>query len=266
MSLITDALVNLWRVVRNARARLLGRPPDYVRTEVSGALAEFEPPVGFLRRRLSPGPSPPTLEMLRGRFVYISADGRARGVVLRIKSLDAGWATLEELRREILEFTARGGRVVAFVAGRVDLRSYYRACAADEILATPLATLNVTGIRARVDFLKDALENVGLEAEVVAVSPYKSAGERFVRNDFSRESREQVERLLDRRYEEVVRAISEGRDLSPEEVRARIDRAPHGAREALTEGLLDGVCYEDELPERLGAGERRARLAEWGRA
>ncbi|HSK82982.1 MAG TPA: signal peptide peptidase SppA, partial [Rubrobacter sp.] len=186
--------------------------------------------------------------------------------VLRIKKLDAGWSAIEELRREILAFRSRGGRVVAYFADPADIRSYYLACAADEILATPLADLNVVGMRARVDFLKDALDNLGLEVEVVAVSPYKSAGERFVSNDFSRESREQAGRLLDRRFEEVVDAISDGRGLSRVEVRAKIDLAPYGAREALSEGLLDGVLYEDEVPRRFGSEERRARLAEWGRA
>jgi protease-4 len=266
MSLFTDALVNLWRLLRNARARLLGRPPEYVWIEAAGPLAEFETPVGFLRRRLSPGPSPPTLESLRLRLDRIAADGRPRGVVLRIKNLAAGWAAIEELRREILAFRSRGGRVVAYLAHPADLRSYYLACAADEILATPLADVNVVGIRARVDFLKDALDNLGLEVEVVAVSPYKSAGERFVRGDFSPESREQAGRLLDRRYEDVVDAISDARGLSREEVRARIDEAPYGAMEALSKGLLDAVLYEDELPERLGSEEGRAGLAEWGRA
>jgi protease IV len=266
MSLIIDALVNLWRLIRNARARLLGRPPEYVWIEVSGSLAEFERPIGFLRRRLSQGPSPPTLERLRLWLDRIAADGRPRGVVLRIKILDAGWAAIEELRREILAFRSRGGRVVAYFADPADIRSYYLACAADEILATPLADLNIVGMRTRVDFLKDALDNLGLEVEVVAVSPYKSAGERFVNNDFSRESREQAWRLLDRRFDSVVDAISDGRDLSREEVRARIDLAPYGAREALSEGLLDGVLYEDELPARFGSEEQRARLAEWGRA
>src|SRR5215211_5942013 len=266
MSLIIDALVNLWRLIRNARARLLGRPPEYVWIEISGPLAEFETPVGFLRRRLSQVPSPPTLERLRLWLDRIAADGRPRGVVLRIKKLDAGWAAIEELRREILAFRSRGGRVVAYFADPADIRSYYLACTADEILVTPLADLNVVGMRTRVDFLKDALDNLGLEVEVVAVSPYKSAGERFVRNDFSRESREQAGRLLDRRYEELVDAICDGRDLSREEVRARIDEAPYGALEALSAGLLDGVLYEDELPARLGSEERRATLAEWGRA
>jgi protease IV len=49
-------------------------------------------------------------------------------------------------------------------------------------------------------------------------------------------------------------------------VRLRIDLAPYGAQEALSEGLLDGVLYEDELPARLRDGDRRARLAEWDRA
>jgi len=266
MSLFTDVLVNLWRLARNARVRLFGRPPDYVWVEVSGSLAEFETPVGFLRRRLAPGPSQPTLERLRDRLDRISADGRAGGVVLRIKDLNAPWAALEELRREIGFFRERGGRVVAYMADPADIRSYYLACAADEVLATPLASLNVTGLRARVNFLKDALHNLGVEVEVVAVSPYKSAGEIYVRDDFSRESREQAGRLLDRRYEEVVRAISEGRNLSPEEVRSRIDRAPYAAPAALPEGLLDGVLYEDELPGRLGSQERPARLSEWDRA
>jgi protease-4 len=265
MSLLADALVNLWRLLRNASARLLASPPDYIWVEIGGPLAEFETPVGFLRR-LARVPSPPTLERLRGVLDRISSDGRARGVVLCIKNIDAGWASLEELRREILAFRARGGRVVAYLADPADTRSYYLACAADEVLAAPLADLNITGIRARVDFLRDALENFGIEAEVVAVSPYKSAGERFVRDDFSRESREQAERLLDRRFEEMLSAISEGRDLSFEEVRDRIDGAPYAARAALSEGLLDGVLYEDELPHHLGPDDRRARLAEWQQA
>jgi protease-4 len=266
MSLVIDAVVNLWRLLRNAYVRLLRRPPDYAWIEVSGSLPEFESRVGFLQRRLRPGPTGPSLEKIRERLARVSADGRPRGVVLRVRSLDAGWAVLEELRRELFAFRGRGGRVVAYLLDPVDSRSYYLASAADEILAAPLATIGVIGVRTRVNFLKDALKRIGLEAEVIAVSPYKSAGDPFVRNDFSRESREQAERLLERRYEELVGAIAQARNLTPEEARTRIDRAPYSPSEALSQGLLDGVCYEDEMGERLGKEGERAGLAEWGAA
>lgn len=263
MSAILDVLVNLWRFGRNVLVRLFRRPPDFVWLELGGALPEFETPVGFVRRRFARGPSPISLQALRGRLGRISADGRLRGVVLRVQSLDAGWASLEEARGELLAFREGGGRVVAYLADPVDTRTYYLAGAADEILAAPLVPLGVTGVRTRVSFFKDALDRLGIGAEVIAVSPYKSAGEPYTRNDFSSEAREQAGRLLDGRYEELIRAVSGARGLTATEAREKIDSAPYGAREAVAASLIDGVCYEDDLPRRLARGDERARIAEW---
>ena len=258
MASLSNAPANLTRLLRNVRRRLR-KPPDYVWLDVSGPLPEFEGRAG-LRRRLLRRPAPPSLEELRERLTRTSGDGRVRGVVLRIRNLDAGWASLEELRSELRRF-GEGREVVAYLL-EADARSYYLACAADRILAPPPATLSVTGVRVRVNFLKNALDRLGVEAEVIAVSSYKSAGDIFTREDFSRESREQIERLLDARHEAFLDAMSAGRGMSREEARAAIDAAPYPAARALETGLLDGVCYEDELPEKLGGGER-ATLAEW---
>ena len=136
MATFLNLFVNLWRLLRNTYACLFRKPSDYIVLEVGGSLPEFEARVGFLRRRLTPSPSGPSLEGLRGRLDRISADGRCRGVVLRIQNLDAGWAALEELRNEISLFRERGGRVVAYLV-EPDTRDYYLACAADEVFATP---------------------------------------------------------------------------------------------------------------------------------
>jgi protease-4 len=249
---LSTLLVNLWRLIANARSRLFAHPPDFVWLEISGSLPEFEAAVGFLRRRLNRGPAPLTLQALRERLDRISSDGRVRGVALRIKDIEAGWAALEDARGELLAFREGGGRVVSYLQDPVDTRSYYLACAADEVLVAPLVTVGVTGVRTRVSFFKDALDRLGVGAEVVAVSPYKSAGEPYTRNDFSPEAREQAQRLLDNRYGEVVRGA--------------IDGAPYGPREALNAGFVDGVLYEDELPGRLAAGEYEARVKEWASA
>ena len=263
MSLLINAVVNLYIFLRNGLVRAFRRPPDFVWIQVSGSLPEFEPRRrGFLRRRLGPRPSGPSLEGIRSRLDRILADGRPSGVVLRVENLDAGWASLEELRRELERFGRGGKRVVAYLVDPGS-RDFYLASGADEVFATPLSTLNVVGISARVNFLKDALSRVGIRTEVVAVSPYKSAGDNLSRSDFSEESREQTERLLDRRFEALVDAISAGRGLPHDEVRRLIDGAPYTATAAEEKGLIDGVLYEDELEGKLGEGGRRVRLAEW---
>src|SRR3712207_9197088 len=92
MSLFIDALVNLWRLLRNAYVRLLRRPPGFVWIEVSGSLPEFESRVGLIQRRLRPPPAGPSLERIREQLRLISSDGRPLGVALRVRGLDASWA------------------------------------------------------------------------------------------------------------------------------------------------------------------------------
>jgi protease-4 len=263
MGLLTNILVNFFLLLRNAYARAFRRPADFVWIPITGSLPEFGPrEKGLLRRRLDPRPTPPNLESIRARLDRILTDGRVGGVVLHIENLNAGWAALEELRTELHRFREAEKKVAAYLVDP-GTSSYYLASAADEIFASPLSTVNVVGLRTRVNFLKDALLRLGLETEVLAVSPYKSTADPVARSDFSKESREQVERLLDRRFEELVAAISTGRDIPPGKTREIINRAPYSAAEAVTEGLLDGALYEDELAGRLGDGDRSAKLAEW---
>jgi protease-4 len=264
MSLLINTLLNFLRFLRNAR-RALRRPPDFIWIPVTGALPELEPSrQGLLRRRLDPRTLAPSLEGIRSRLDRILVDGRVRGVILRVENLDAGWAALEELRSEIDRFRREGKKVAAYLADGGDTRSYYLASAADEVFASPLSTLNVVGLRVRVNFLKDALGRLGLETKVIAVSPYKSAADPISRTDFSKESREQVERLLDRRFDELAAGISTGRDISPEQVRDLLNNAPYSAAEAVEKRLIDGALYEDELAGRFSSGDKPAKVTEWG--
>ena len=257
MSIIITWLVNVTRAIRNGWRRLLRRRVDYVRLDATGALPEFVAPLRWWQRRFLGARQPASLQGLRRAFERVAADQRAAGVLLKIDGLSAGWATLQSLRDEIGRLRRSGKRVVAYLV-TPDLRGYYAACAADEILVPPAAFLTIVGLRSEIQFLKDALAKVGLAAEVEAVSPYKSAGEQFVRSDISPENRQQLERLLDGRFAEVVRAIGAARGLDDDAVRAAIDAAPLSAPAARERGLVDGLCYEDELAAWLGlpAAER----------
>ena len=222
--------------------------PRYVLVSLNGEISEIpaqrpQTRIPFARRFLPP--DPPSVSSLRRLLEQIALDPRVEGVVLKIECM-ASAATYQSLRTLLLDFRARGKRLIAY-ANAFGPFQYYLACACDEIIMPPSAEWGVTGFLREYLFYKDALDRLGIGVDVINVSPYKSAFDQFVHTDFSEESRAQAEWLLGAQYDELVRGIAEGRKLTPEQVRAFIDAAPYGVREAASHGLLDATLYEDEL-------------------
>jgi len=55
-----------------------------------------------------------------------------------------------------------------------------------------------------------------------------------------------IESLVDDLYTQLVDAMATGRNMGARDVRERLDRGPFLGREALAEGLVDSLAYEDE--------------------
>ncbi len=239
------ALLNLWSLIGNSWRRLLRQRVDYIYLDISGALPEYADAPSLPQRLLGMS-QPDNLADLRQKLQRIADDPHARGIILVLRDFSGGWATAESLRGALFDFRARGKRVIVYLPG-ADTPTYFAACAANVILMPETAYLNVLGLLTEALFLREALHMLGIESEVTTVSPYKSGGDIFTRSDMSPENREQVDRLLDRRYTALVTAIAADRNLSPQRVEALIDGAPYTATTAQKAGLIDDVCYEDEL-------------------
>ncbi len=254
-------VVHRW--LRNAR-RLLGRAPDYVTFTLEGPYPEMAPPrPPFPKRLLSQ--KKPSLRVLGRQIRHVAGDRRVKGVVLRLCAVGSAPATLQSLRGLIAELRAAGKRVVVW-ANQYDMARYYVACAADEILVQHAGSLTAVGVGRGYVFLADALEKVGLEADIVQISPYKTAGDMFSRNRMSDENRAMAEWLIDDVYEQYIEGIAAGRGISADEAKSLIDNGPYPGEAAIEAGLVDGVVGEEELPKRLGAENKPARLADYGTA
>ncbi|MCL4505888.1 MAG: signal peptide peptidase SppA [Chloroflexi bacterium] len=222
------------------------RVPPYLLMNLRGELNEIPSPrmrVPFARLILPP--EPPSVASLRRQFEQLALDPRIAGVVLRIECT-ASAATFQSLRKMLLDFRAQGKRLIAY-ANSYGPFQYFVACACDQIIMPPSAEWSVLGLLREYIFFKDAFDQLGVGVDVVNVSPFKSAFDQFARSDFSAQSREQAEWLLNAQYDELVRGIAEGRKLNEARVRELIDAAPLGTREAVAHGLLDAALYEDEL-------------------
>ena len=278
---LSDSLSTVGADWRNMLRRLRKAHVDYVVLPVGGPLpALAEPPRGFIARRLPLPNQPLSLQHLNVRLRMVGDAPNVRGVVFIFRGFSAGLATLQNFRAAVARLRAAGKEAVVYTP-YLDMAHYYAATAASRIIAPPGAQFDVLGLYAEVTFLKDALARVGVQADVVQISPYKTAFDRFSQAGMTAEYRAQLDWLLDDQYDMLTADMAAGRGLSQDALRALIDRAPLSAEAARDAGLIDGVAYDDQLAEQLAcpapdappaaaagaaAAPRKPKLRSWARA
>lgn len=246
---LADGWGALGVAIHNAFVQGAGAKIGYLVMPIQGSLPEREgPPRGFWQRQLPLPAEPLTLELLNDRLQQIGDAGNVRGVVLILQGLEAGLATLQNVRRAIQRLQERGKEVVVY-SPVLDLPHYYLASAADRIITPPGSQFELLGLYSETLFLKDALARAGIQADIIQISPYKTAADSIGRSDMSPEMREQINWLLDDQYEQICAGIAQGRHKTVAEIQNLINQAPFFAQEALTYGLIDQIGYEDELAQ-----------------
>lgn len=220
---------------------------DYVLMPVGGPLPERSgPPRNFIQRRLPLPPEPLSMEELNRRLSAVADADNVHGIVFIFRGFSAGLGTLQNFRDAIIRLRSKGKDVVVYTP-YLDLAHYFAATAASRIIVPPAVTFDVFGLRSEALFFKDALDQIGIEADVIQISPYKTAYNLLDKRDITPEQREQLDWLLDDLFDLITTGMADGRAKMPEEIRAFIDSAPLLAQEALENGLVDDLAYEDQL-------------------
>jgi protease-4 len=222
---------------------------DYIVITLPQAMPALPEYRNWLQKRIRGAP-PMSLWELDRLFEQIAGDARPQGVVLHLRGFLMGLADLQTLRGSIVRLKDKGKRVICF-AQMYDTASYYIASAGDEIIMQPGGEVMTMGLRQEAVFLRDALDSIGVSLDVVAISPFKGAFDQFSRSDISPEGREQLNWLLDSRYQIVVDGIAAGRRMTPDAVRAMFDGAPYLDSAAQEAGYVDAILTEEGLARRL---------------
>lgn len=261
--LIRNSRLALTNRLRLARRRRLG----HVVLPMQGSYPERVPrrERSFPLSLLPWPPPPPSVQSFTTALERLAADPRVEGVVLVLSGLSAGPATLASLRQAIGRFRESGKGTVCYVK-EGGMWAYYLASACERIYAPESGGLQSAGLWSEAVFLKDTLALAGIEADFESVGAYKASPDTFRRSDMDAPHREMLESLLDSIYENLLEALAAARGLQRDDVRALLDTAPLSAGDAHKGGLLDGVCYEDEIPALLGSAEKPATLLTWKQA
>ncbi|MDA1001869.1 MAG: signal peptide peptidase SppA [Chloroflexi bacterium] len=239
------------------------RPPDYVVFVLDGEYTDYPWPAPNLFVRLLRRPSPNLLD-LREHFLAIARDPRVRGVVLELRpTLHLRAAQVETLRDAMLELRGAGTRVVVS-SFHYSRSSYHVATAADAVLIRPGGYVEALATSHTHLFLADALARIGVEADVLAISPFKTAMDALTHTRLSAEARAMSNWMLDAATQEFARSLAEARGIREPAAHDLIDQTPCTDERALELRLVDAIVAPERLPAwlaaRAGHPQRRARL------
>jgi protease-4 len=187
------------------------------------------------------------MQLLNSRLKLIADASNVKGVLFVLQGLTGGSAKFQNLRRSIERLQSAGKECIVYTP-YLDMGHYFLASAADRIIVPPSATFDALGLHSEALFLKDALARVGIEADVVQISPYKSAFDSFDKSDITPEMKEQLNWLLDESFDLLTVGMAAGRKMDQAKIQSLIDQAPLSASQAKVAGLVDDVAYEDALP------------------
>lgn len=247
IKLVGKGIVHL---VNEQRRNRPGDPYDYVQFNLPASMPAFPDPRSVIQQRLF-GRSALSIYGFGQALERLAELPSVKGILLNLPTLAMPQADLQTLRDTLSTFRAAGKRVIVY-AQMYDLGSYFLASAADEIWLQEGGAFMTTGLISQQVFLRDALNTIGVTADVVAISPYKSAADQLSRSEPSEESAAQLNWLLDSLYDTYVSAMAEGRDLSADDVRAMINRAPLTDLEAQELGYIDRVTRQELFHQHLG--------------
>lgn len=123
---------------------------QYLSLDLSGELPEQSATglAGLLEAR------PPSLRTVVEAIDSAATDTKVRGLLLRVGTLEAGWARTAEVRDALVRFRSSGKPSWAHleVAGN---REYFLATGCRKIAASPTAMLDISGLAAEVTFFRE---------------------------------------------------------------------------------------------------------------
>ncbi|OGL39722.1 MAG: hypothetical protein A3C43_05190 [Candidatus Schekmanbacteria bacterium RIFCSPHIGHO2_02_FULL_38_11] len=146
---------------------------------------------------------------------------RVKAIILRINSPGGTVGATQEIYDEVKKARKKGIKVVASFGDIAASGAYYIACGADKIVANRGTITGSVGVYIGSLNIKDFMDKYGIKYNIVKSGQYKDI--LSVWKELSKEEKEILQDTVDNVYSQFLGAVSEGRHISPEEVKRFAD-------------------------------------------
>ena len=180
-------------------------------------------------------------------------DSAIRYIYMKPDAVSGGTSQIEEFRTALKNFRDSGKAIVSYIESPTNA-GYYLASVSDKIYMTKYdGGMNMfNGISSQLIFLKDALDRLGVNVQLIRHGKYKSAGEMYIRNSSSKENMEQNEAMVNSIWKSLSTEIAQSREITVEELDAMLNNLElNFPSDFLEKGLVDGLLSREELQQKL---------------
>jgi len=186
-------------------------------------------------------------------------DKKIKGISIEVDNISAGYAQLDNIRRELENFKKSGKFVYAY-GNNVSQSSYYLSSVADRYYLHPSGGIELKGLNSEVIFIKDFLDKYGIGVDVIRYGKFKAAVEPFISNKISNENKIQLSNILNDIWNNIFDKIWKSRNISEEKLRKAVNDLygiiPNLALESrLVDELLQKTEYEKILKNKVKLSE-----------
>ena len=182
-----------------------------------------------------------------------ASDPAVKYIFMKPDMASGGIAEIEELRSALNNFRSSGKAVISYLETPTNA-GYYLASVSDKVyMSAHEGTMSfVNGLSSQLIFLKDILDKLGVNVQLIRHGKYKSAGEMYIKNTASKENLEQNQELLDAIWSNWTHTIAESRNISEEDFNAMLnDMKLNSSEDFLKCGLVDELLTREELKQKI---------------
>ncbi|PSR53813.1 signal peptide peptidase SppA [Adhaeribacter arboris] len=186
------------------------------------------------------------LDEIKAAIRKAKNDEKVRGIFLNVEMVDAGMATLEEIRKELVDFKQSKKFIVAY-NDICSEKAYYLVSVADKMYLNPQGAFELNGLNAETMFFKGMLEKLNIDVNIFKVGEYKSAVEPLFLDKMSEPNRLQVTSFLNSLNDYYLQNVAKSRQKTVADLKLISDSMlVHSPEDALKYGLITNVGYYDE--------------------
>lgn len=191
---------------------------------------------------------------------HAKTDENIKGIYLDIKHIEAGMASIQEIRNALIDFKKSKKFIYAY-SEAFSQREYYLSSVATKLYLNPQGGMEFKGLSAQLMFFKNMLEKLQIEMQIFRHGKFKSAIEPFMLDKMSEANRLQTETYMNAIWNSMLEGISKERGVGIDKLNELANNlAIDSPESALNNKLVDGLLYEDEvmnlLRKDLGIGEK----------